>query len=105
MDIVKNFFLGIWLFSFGTIAYLYLALYRRLPPSTAVSPRVFAAYTTYNVFWWVGLVACFALAFVIVKSWPLKPYWWVALAVTELFPVGLLSLFLVLMFKVKEAAK
>lgn len=105
MEIVKSFFLGIWLFSFGTIAYLYLALYRRLPPSTAVSPRVFAAYTTYNVFWWIGLVACFALAFVILKSWPLKTYVWVGLAVTELFPVGLLSLFLALLFKVKEAVK
>ena len=105
MEIIKSFFLGIWLFSFGTIAYLYLALYRKLPPSTAVSASVFAAHTTYNLFWWIGLVACFALAFVIVKSWPLRPYLWIALAVTELLPVGLLSLFLVLMFKVKEAVK
>jgi hypothetical protein len=29
MQIVKAVFLGIWLFSFGTIAYLYLTVFRR----------------------------------------------------------------------------
>jgi hypothetical protein len=46
MEVIKSLFLGIWLLSFGTIAYLYLALFRKLPLSAAVEPRVFAAYTT-----------------------------------------------------------
>jgi asparagine N-glycosylation enzyme membrane subunit Stt3 len=101
MEIVKSLFLGIWLISFGTIAYLYLA-YRRLPPSTMVSPRVFAAYTTYSVLWWAGVAACFVLAFLIVKSWPGRPIFWVTLAVTELLPVGLLAMFLALAARNKE---
>jgi hypothetical protein len=32
----KGLFLGVWLFSFGTIAYLWLVLFRRLAPNTAI---------------------------------------------------------------------
>ncbi|SRR6266403_467622 len=102
MEIVKSLFLGVWLFSFGTIVYLYLALYRRLPRSTMVEPRVFAAATTHNALWWVGLAVCFALGFAILKALPLKPYVWVALAVTELFPAGLLAMFMLLAARNRE---
>jgi hypothetical protein len=66
MEVVKTLSLG-WLVSFGTIAYLWLALYRRLPSGTAVAARVFAGYTVYSVFWWVGVTACFVITFPIIK--------------------------------------
>jgi hypothetical protein len=103
MEIIKSLFLGIWLVSFGTITYLYFVLYRRLPRSTAIGSSVFAAYMTYNPFWWAGVLACFMLSFVIVKSWPGRPIFWIALAVTELLPAGMLTMFLILMFKVNAA--
>jgi hypothetical protein len=37
MWILKGTFLGIWLFSFGTVAFLYLKLFRGLSGSGAVS--------------------------------------------------------------------
>jgi len=102
MEIVKSLFLGIWLASFGTLAYLYLALYRKLPPSTAVGVSVFKAYMTHNLLWWLGLAVCFALGFVIVKAWPGRPAFWIALGVTELFPVALVVMFLKLAARNRE---
>ena len=87
MSIAKAILLGVWLASFGTLAYLYLALYRKLPSNTGVSTSVFEAYMTHNVFWWLGIAACFGIAFMIVRAWPGRPILWVALALTELFPM------------------
>ena len=102
MSIAKTIFLGAWLASFGTLAYLYLAIYRKLPPNTTVSTSVFAASMTYNVFWWLGITACFGIAFMILKAWSPRPILWVALIVTELFPVGLLVMFLMLVARNRE---
>jgi hypothetical protein len=76
MWIVKGIFLGIWLFSFGTIAYLWFSIYRRLPPSTGVGVSAFAAYTTYDLFWWTALVFCLAVGLFITRSWSGKPGGW-----------------------------
>jgi hypothetical protein len=105
MEIAKSLFLGVWLFSFGTIGYLYLALIRKLPSGTAISSGVYARYTVFNAVWWIGLVLCLALGFGIVRRLHVKPIIWVALVVTEKFPVGILSLFLILMIKAREAAR
>src|SRR6267142_7110154 len=102
MQIAKTILLGVWLASFGTLAYLYLVLYRKLPSNTAVSTSVFEAYMTHNVFWWLGIAACFGIAFMILKAWPGRPILWVALIVTELFPVGLVAMFLMLVARSRE---
>jgi hypothetical protein len=104
MWIVKGTFLGIWLFSFGTIAYLWFSIYRRLPPSTAVGVSVFAAYTTHNVLWWIALALCLAIGLLITRSWPGKPALWIALALTELFPVGLVAMFIILVSRMRAMA-
>src|SRR5882757_7737538 len=102
MAIAKTILLGMWLASFGTIAYLYLAMYRKLPANTAVSTSVFEAYITQNVFWWLGITACFGIAFMILKAWSPRPILWVALIATELFPVGLVVMFLMLVARNRE---
>jgi hypothetical protein len=115
MEIVKSTFLGVWLFSFGTmgyLCYLYFALMHKLALIHKVpngpgefAPGVFAAYTVYSPVWWIGLMLCLALGFGIVRRAHVKPIVWIALIVTELLPVGVLSLFLILLVKVKEAAR
>jgi hypothetical protein len=102
MWIVKGTLLGIWIFSFGTIAYLWLSIYRRLPPSTAVGVSVFAAYTTHNPFWWIALALSLAIGLFVTRSWSGTPALWIALVVTELFPVGLVTLFFMLVARNKE---
>jgi len=102
MAIAKTILLGVWLASFGTLAYLYLVLYRKLSPSTAVGVSVFEAYMTHNVFWWLGITACFGIAFMIVKAWPGNAFVWTTLAITELFPVGLVVMFLMLAARNRE---
>jgi hypothetical protein len=102
MAIAKTILLGMWLASFGTIAYLYLAIYRKLPANTSVSVSVFEAYMTRNVFWWLGLAVCFGVAFMILRAWPGRPILWVALAVTELVPMGLVVMFLMLAARNRE---
>src|SRR5579862_6296096 len=55
MWILKGSFLGVWLSSFGTVAYLYFRIYRRFP-GAAVSPEVISRLTMYNPLWWMGVV-------------------------------------------------
>ena len=45
---VKGMFLGIWLFSFGTIAYLYFALFRRASGGIVAADLV-TYLTTHNL--------------------------------------------------------
>jgi len=68
-----------------------------------VGTSVFATYLTYNPFWWIALVLCFAIGLLITRPWSGKPALWITLAVTELFPVGLFALFLMVVSKMKEA--
>jgi hypothetical protein len=101
MWIAKGSFLGIWLFSFGTIAYLYLRIFRGLGSGGAVGVDLIAYFTTHNPFWWIALVLCFTFGLLITRSWSGKLALWIALMVTELFPVGLLTLFLVMVGRMK----
>ena len=103
MNVAKILLLGTWLASFGTIAYLYMMIYRRLPPQTAVGVDVFRVYTISNPLWWAGLVVCFALSYIIVRAWSGNVVFWAFLVITELIPVGLLTLFLVMVSRLRQA--
>ncbi len=103
MWVLKGAFLGLWLFAFGTIALLYLAVYRNLQPNSAVGVTVITGYTTQNPRWWAALVISIVVGCLVVRSWPGKAWFWIALMVTFLFPVGLLGLFLALIARLRHA--
>src|SRR6267378_1266953 len=105
MWIMKGTLLAAWLLGFGTMAWLYFALYRNLPPSSAVDIRVITALTTQNPLWWTALVLCLVLGLAIARSWSGPLGLWIALLVTGLIPAGLFSLFLVLVYKLKRASQ
>jgi len=50
----KGAFLGIWLFGIGTMAFLYFAIYRNLPPHSAVGVSVVTGYASQNPWWWTA---------------------------------------------------
>src|SRR5690348_196053 len=101
MWIAKGTLLALWLFGFGTMAWLYFALYRNLPPNSAVDIRLITALTTQNFFWWAGLVVCLVLGYGIARSWSGPLLLWIAFALTGIIPAGFLALFLVLAYKLK----
>jgi hypothetical protein len=103
MWIAKGTLLALWLFGFGTMTWLYFAIYRRMPPNSAVSVHVITSYTTLNPLWWAGLVLCFVVGYAIARSWSGSLGVWIALLVTGLIPAGFLALFLVLIVKLKQA--
>src|SRR5258708_5847835 len=98
---VKAALLGIWLFSFGTIAYLYLTIFRSSGGAVAVD--LITHFTTHNPVWWIALVACLAVSLFITHSWSGRPILWITLAVTELLPVGLFALFLAMVSRMNDA--
>jgi hypothetical protein len=110
MWILKGVFLGAWLFEFGTIAFLYLSVYRNLSPKTAaVGVTVLTGFTLQNPLWWAALAACVVLGCALVGSWPVGPgksslALWIVLGVTFLIPLGLIGLFMAMVAKLKEAA-
>lgn len=103
--VLKSALLGLWLFGFGTLAFLYVAIYRNLPPNAAVSVHLITWYTTHNPVWWTALAACLALGYAIVRSWSAPPILWVAVLVTGLVPAGSLALFLTLVAKLKQVSR
>src|SRR5437660_3741311 len=68
MWIAKGTLLGFWLFGFGTMAWLYFALYRNLRPNSAVSISVFSGLTTANPYWWAALALCLVLGLAIARQ-------------------------------------
>jgi hypothetical protein len=94
MWILKGSFLGVWVFAFGTLAFLYLAVYRSLRPNTAVGLSVLVSYTTWNPLWWAALAVSIVAGCLITRSWRGKGWFWFALMATFLFPAGLLALIL-----------
>ena len=100
MWLAKGILVGVWLFSFGTLAFLWNVLQ---PEATkAYDPRLLAFFTVSNPSWWLWLVACLALGIAIAHSLPIRPALWISLAVTELVPVGFLALILVLVSRLKQ---
>lgn len=66
MMIIKSLALGLGLFFFGTIAYLAIRLYTP-STTTATSINVYKAYTIWNVWYWLSLVATLGVAYWIVR--------------------------------------
>jgi hypothetical protein len=104
MWIAKGTLLALWLFGFGTMVWLYISIFRHLPP-TVVDIRVITLPTTQNPFWWAGLVVCLILGLAIARSWRGPLGLWIALLVTGLVPAGSLALFLVLVYKLKQVSQ
>jgi hypothetical protein len=109
MWILKGVFLGTWLFEFGTIAFLYLAVYRNLPRNTVVGVTALMGYTSQNPLWWAAFPACVVLGCALVGSWPVGPgksslALWIVLGVTFLIPLGYVGFFMALVAKLKESA-
>lgn len=105
MWILKSALLGLWLFGFGTMGFLYFAIYRKLPPNSAVSANLITWYTTHNPVWWTALAVCLALGHAVARSWSAPPILWVAVLVTGLVPAGFLALFLALVAKLKQVSQ
>jgi len=68
-----------------------------------VDVDLIAHLTTHNALWWMALVMCLAIGLFITRGWSGKPILWIALAVTELVPVGLFAVFLAMVSKNNEA--
>jgi hypothetical protein len=94
MWILKGSFLGLWIFAFGTLVFLYLTLSRFGGPNRAIGRSVLAAYTTWNPLWWAALAISIVAGCLITRSWRGKGWFWIALMATFLFPAGLLVLIL-----------
>ncbi|SRR6266699_3892439 len=105
MWIAKGALLGMWLFGFGTIGLLYVRVFRYLPPNSAVGMSVITVYTVHNPLWWTALVLCLVGGLAVARSWSGPLSLWIWLAVTGLIPAGLLTLFLVLVYKLKQASQ
>jgi hypothetical protein len=101
--ILKGSFLGLWVFAFGTIAFLYLTVLRNLRPNTAVGLSVLVGYTTWNPLWWAALAIAIVAGCLVVRSWPGQRWLWISLMVTFLFPAGLLGIVLALVGKSRHA--
>jgi hypothetical protein len=63
MWIAKGTLLGLWLFGFGTMTYFYFAIFRHMPPNSAVDVRIITALTIQNPLWWAALVLSFVIGF------------------------------------------
>lgn len=79
--------------------YLYLMIYRHLPPHTAVDVASIGLLTMLNPMWWAGLVICLIVGLAIARSWSGPLGVWIALVATGLIPGGALAVFLALITK------
>jgi hypothetical protein len=103
MWIAKGALLGLWLFGFGTLGLLYLRVFRHMGPNSAVGVSVITSQTTHSPLWWTALVVCLVLGLAVAHSWRGPLVVWIALAVTGLIPTGFLTVFIVLLWKTREA--
>ena len=102
MWILKGAFLGLWVFVFGTLVFLYFAVFRNQRPNTAVGVSMLAGYTTWNPLWWATLLIAIIVGCLVTRSWPGKAWFWISLVVTFLFPAGLVGLFLAMAAKLRH---
>jgi len=70
--ILKGSFVGLLMFSAGTVAFLSLTVFRPFSTSKATGLSALAAMTTENPFWWTALVCCVVLGCCLVASWPVR---------------------------------
>ena len=104
MWIAKGLFLGLWLFGYATIIELYAAVYRHTPSNSAVSIHVITSLTSSNPWWWTTCAVCLIFGCLIARIWSVPCAIWIGLAVTGLIPVSFLTLFVVLVAKLKAIA-
>jgi hypothetical protein len=105
LSILKGALLGLWLFGYGTLAYLYIAVYRYMGPNSAVAVNVITSYTIHNPAWWIALVVCLVLGQEIVRSWSPPPILWAAVLVTGLIPAGWFAFFLAVLRMARRASQ
>ena len=105
MWILKGTWLGLWLFGFGTMAFLFFTTYRNLRPSAAMGMSALAGHTIANPMWWTALVVCLVLGNAVARYWSGPRILWVALIVTGLVPAGFLALILTLTVRVMHARR
>lgn len=115
MWIARGTLLGVWLFSFGTIVFFYFSFFPKVVGRTSVDIRTLgtisidirtlSAITIANPTFWLWLAACVSLGLIAGRSWRGHAALWITLAVTEIIPVGLLAMVLVLVSRVRALAK
>lgn len=103
--VLRGILIGLWFFGFGTILFLYLAIYRHLPADAAVGVSAITGSTTSNPLWWTALVICLVLGTMITRSWTIPAAVWIVLLVTGLIPAGTLALFIAILAKLKQASQ
>jgi hypothetical protein len=110
---LKGTFLAISHFAVGAAVLMLLSLRTIGGPLLAgpgqqmsIDIRAISLATIYNPWFWAAFAASIVIGLAIAASWPgrFSPVFWVVLAVIDLVPAGLLSLVLLLVFKLKEAA-
>ena len=112
MWVLRGTFLGMSIFGIDAVVFM-LAFFRSMGPllagpgqQSSIDIRSISLLTVGNPWFWATFAACLVIGLAIARSWPGKfsPVFWVMLAVIDLVPAGLLSLFLVLVFKLKQVA-
>jgi hypothetical protein len=104
---LKGTFIGTSIFAVGAAVFMLLSM-RSISrgKQMAIEVRLISLATIYNPWFWAAFVASLVIGCAIARSWPGKfsPAFWVMLAVIDLIPAGMLSLVLLLIFKLKEVA-
>ena len=96
----KGTWFAFWSLSFGTMVYLYFALFSNSRPHTATGMSALTGYTLANPIWWIALIICLVVGNAIAKYWPVPRFVWIASLVSGAIPAGLILLILVLATKV-----
>jgi hypothetical protein len=101
---LKGTFIGISTFGIGATIFMFLA--KRSFGAATVDIRTVSHATIYSTWFWAAFAASVVIGLAIARSWPgrFSPVFWVLLAVIDLVPAGVLSLILLLVFKLKEVA-
>jgi hypothetical protein len=110
---LKGTFIGVSMFAVGAVVFTLLFLRSRGPllagpgQHWAISINVISQLTIYNPWFWAAFAACLMIGLAIAASWPgrFSPAFWIAMVVIDLVPAGMLSVILLLVFKLKEVTK
>ena len=105
MWILKGTLLGLWLFGYGSLFYLYLTIFRPLRPHSATSFNLLTGQTIYNPLWWVALLVSLVLGYAIAHRWSGPPLLWIALLLTGLVPAGYLGVVILIAAKLKHVSQ
>lgn len=107
MWILKGLLLAVWLVGFATIARIYFEI-RRINPhggAISVSPGWITLHTTRSTVWWIATMVCGAGSFAFTRAWSGPLAFWIAVAVTDLFPIVVLAVYMKLVIVARSAFK